>query len=62
MNHNSNGGIDKPNLGINYPSIALGAYYIIDKDKNLDDYIYTGDLDEKDGISRDPLILTKSNE
>ena len=30
--------------------------------KNLDDYVYTGDLDEKDGISQDPEILTKSNE
>ena len=29
---------------------------------NLDDYVYTGDLDEKDGISQDPEILTKSNE
>ena len=28
MHHNSNGGIDKPNLGINYPSLSLGFYYI----------------------------------
>ena len=30
--------------------------------RNIDDYVYTGDLDEKDGISQDPEILTKSNE
>ena len=30
--------------------------------KNVNDYVYTGNLDEKDGISQDPDILTKSNE
>ena len=30
--------------------------------KNVNDYVYTGKLDEKDGISQDPDILTKSNE
>lgn len=30
--------------------------------KNLDDYVYTGNLDEKDGITQDPEILTKSDE
>jgi glycosyltransferase involved in cell wall biosynthesis len=42
----------------------LVTFFIIKRilKKNLDDYIYTGDLDEKDGISQDPLILTKSND
>ena len=42
----------------------LVTFFIIKRilRKNLDDYIYTGDLDEKDGISQDMLILTKSNE
>ncbi len=40
------------------------TYFIIKRilRKNLDDYVYTGNLDEKDGISQDPEILTKSNE
>ena len=29
--------------------------------RNLDDYMYTGKLDEKDGINQDPEILTKSD-
>ena len=39
MNHNSNGGVDKPNLGINYPSASLGIYYVFDSEKQLDDNI-----------------------
>jgi len=40
------------------------TYFIIERilRKNLEDYVYTGNLDEKDGISQDPDILTKSNE
>jgi glycosyltransferase involved in cell wall biosynthesis len=40
------------------------TYFIIKRilRKNLEDYVYTGNLDEKDGISQDPEILTKSNE
>lgn len=40
------------------------TYFIIKNilRKNIADYVYTGNLDEKDGISQDPEILTKSNE
>tara|TARA_B110001450_G_C17658166_1_gene496143 strand:+ start:1205 stop:2287 length:1083 start_codon:yes stop_codon:yes gene_type:complete len=40
------------------------TYFIIKRilRKNLDNYVYTGNLDEKDGISQDPEILTKSDE
>ena len=30
--------------------------------KELSKYIFTGDLDEKDGITQDPEILTKQND
>ena len=44
--------------------IPMSITYFIIKNilkRNLDDYIYTGKLDEKDGINQDPEILTKSD-
>ena len=50
--------------GIIITSFIVLTLFIIKRilNKNVNDYVYTGNLDEKDGISQDPDILTKSNE